>query len=87
MSTPIYDRMIAEREGGIPGTFTQEELSILLTARRLCSVPERLALPTTKVNRHRRVTAIVPIRTLRDKALGSEDTQEIKADDLALSPA
>lgn len=87
-NSPIYDQLIREREGSIPGTFTMEELSILLEARRLCSMPERPALMSPAppvVNKHRRITPIVPLWTLREKGQGSEDTQEMDSKDLVSS--
>lgn len=89
---PIYDQMIRERGGHIPGTFTLEELTELENLRRLLNLPPRLALmggpvsPVGAVVPARRITPIKPvkqIRTLREKALSSEETQEINSAELA----
>jgi hypothetical protein len=78
--TPIYDQLRSEHADNVPGTFTQDELAILLEARRLCGIPERLALmPTVEkpLSKRRRTAGIVPVRTLRDRATADQDTHEI----------
>jgi hypothetical protein len=88
MSSPIYDQLIREREGNIPGTFTPDELALLINHRRLLGLAERPALMPPAppvVNKHRRVTPIVPLWTLREKGRGSEDTQEMDSQDLVSS--
>lgn len=76
-STPIYGALL-EEWGHVPGTFSHEELAILLEARRLCGIPERPALMPVKdglVSRLR-TQGLVPVGTLREKAAIEQDTVE-----------
>lgn len=76
--SPIYDRLMGEWSR-VPGTFTPDELATVLRARRLCGMPERPALmPVAADSRVNRMSgqAVIPVKTLREKAAVEQDTVE-----------
>jgi hypothetical protein len=75
--SPIYDSLLGEW-GHVPGTFSHDELAILLEARRLCGVPERPALMPVQdsLAARLRTQGLVPVHTLRERAAVEQDTVE-----------